>query len=252
MNAERRRRVGRRSSARPTSARCRARARAPRLRARAPRRRARCAPARTGSRSGWGCACGASRSTPSGPTVNASSASPTSLRCQWRTFVASRSMPAATSASAAKYAACRSRATTCVATVSGSRPSAASACFSMAGERCAYVPTAPAILPTAISRRAACEPRATARHLRVVPGEREAEGDRLGEDAVAAADHRRLARARARDRASAARRRVAAATSSLSAASRSSDRERRCRGRRSTSSRGGASAPRGRRAPRRA
>jgi hypothetical protein len=47
--------------------------------------------------------------------VNASSASPTSLRCQWRTFVASRSMPAATSASAAKYAACRSRATTCVA-----------------------------------------------------------------------------------------------------------------------------------------
>ena len=30
------------------------------------------------------------------PTVNASSASPTSVRCQWRTFVASRSMPAAT------------------------------------------------------------------------------------------------------------------------------------------------------------
>ena len=55
----------------------------------------------------------------------------------------------------AKYAACRSRATTCVATVSGSSPRRASACFSMSGERCAYVPTAPAILPTAISRLAA-------------------------------------------------------------------------------------------------
>ncbi len=89
------------------------------------------------------------------PTVKASSASPTSLRCQCRTLVARRSIPAATSASAAKYAAWRSRATTCVATVSGSSPRAASACLSMAGDRWAYVPTAPAILPTAISRRAA-------------------------------------------------------------------------------------------------
>ena len=36
------------------------------------------------------------------------------------------------------------------------------------------------------------EARLAARDLGVVPGERETEGDRLGEDAVAAADHRRL------------------------------------------------------------
>ena len=54
------------------------------------------------------------------------------------------------------------------------------------------MPTAPAILPTAISRARGSEPRPPALELGVVPGERQPEGDRLGVDAVAAADHRRL------------------------------------------------------------
>ena len=58
------------------------------------------------------------------------------------------------------------------------------------------------------------------RHLGVVPGEREAERDRLGEDAVAPADHRR--RARARGPASRARRAACRrARGARSAASRS-------------------------------
>jgi hypothetical protein len=68
------------------------------------------------------------------PAVKRSSASATSVRCQWRTFVASRSMPAATSASAEKSAACRSRATTCVDTVSGARPRAPRASASIRRE----------------------------------------------------------------------------------------------------------------------
>ena len=104
-------------------------------------------------------------------------------------------------------------------TVSASRPSAASARFSMAGDRCAYVPTAPAILPTAISLAPRRGARA-ARDLGVVSREREAERDRLGEDPVAPSDHRRLRRARARASASAARS-LSQRASSLSAASRS-------------------------------
>ena len=125
-----------------------------------------------------------------------------------------------------------------------------SARASISGDRCAYVPTAPAILPTAISRARRREPRAAARDLGVVPREREAEGDRLGEDAVAAADHRRLrvlAGARG-ERARGARRTARGACPPRRAAGSRGT----CRARRSTSSRGGASARRCPRAPRRA
>ncbi len=108
------------------------------------------------------------------------------------------------------------------------------------GDRCAYVPTAPAIFPTAISRARRLEPRAAARDLRVVPGEREPERDRLGEDAVAAPDHRRLrvlARAVARARRGACRTARAACRPRRASGSRAT-----CRARRSTSSRGAASA----------
>ena len=61
------------------------------------------------------------------PFPNASVASPTSVRCQWRMVTASRSTAVPSRASARKNAAWRSRATTCVGTTSRRRPSDASA-----------------------------------------------------------------------------------------------------------------------------
>ena len=52
-----------------------------------------------------------------------SSASRTSLRCRWRTSVASRSMPLAITPRVQKYAACRSRGITWVDTGSTASPS---------------------------------------------------------------------------------------------------------------------------------
>ena len=59
------------------------------------------------------------------PLPNASIASPTSVRCQWRTVSAMRSTAVPRRASALKSAAWRSRATICVGTISGRRPSVA-------------------------------------------------------------------------------------------------------------------------------
>ena len=56
------------------------------------------------------------------PSEKNSSASSTSVRCRWRISVASRSSEEATTASVAKYMACRSRGITCVETGSGVRP----------------------------------------------------------------------------------------------------------------------------------
>ena len=64
-------------------------------------------------------------------------------------------------------------------------------CFD-SGSILAKVPTAPEIAQVAISRRAACEALAVARELGPVPGELQPEGGRLGVDAVAAPDGRRV------------------------------------------------------------
>ena len=56
------------------------------------------------------------------PSEKNSSASSTSVRCRWRTSMASRSSEEAITASVAKYMAWRSRGMTCVETGSGVRP----------------------------------------------------------------------------------------------------------------------------------
>ena len=124
------------------------------------------------------------------PGAKYSSASRTSVRCRWRISVASRSTPAAIRASVMKYWAWRSRGITWVEIGSGSRPSCLATWASTAGSILAKVPTAPEMAQVAISRRAASEPVAVAGELGIVPGELQAEGRRLGVDAVAAADGR--------------------------------------------------------------
>ena len=57
------------------------------------------------------------------PGEKYSSASSTSVRCRWRTSIASRSSEEAMTASVAKYMACRSRGITCVEIGSGVSPS---------------------------------------------------------------------------------------------------------------------------------
>ena len=84
------------------------------------------------------------------PAAKPSSASPTSVRCQWRMPSAICSIAVPSSASAHSTSAWRSRATTCVATVSARSPSAPSVAASISGSRLPYTPTAPASLPTAI------------------------------------------------------------------------------------------------------
>ena len=93
---------------------------------------------------------------------NGSNASPISLRCRWRISVAILSSVPAAIASADMKSACRSRATTCVETVSASRPSSRQTCSSTRGSSVACVPTAPLMWPTA-AFFAACSSRAIER-----------------------------------------------------------------------------------------
>ena len=117
------------------------------------------------------------------------------------------------------------------------------------GSILAKVPTAPEIAQVAISLRAASEALAVARELGLMPGELQPERRRLGVDAVAAPDGRRVfvlegaPLQRASNRVEVGR---AGCRRPVSAAP-----QGRCRARRSTSCPGARSAPRGRHARRR-
>ena len=125
------------------------------------------------------------------PGAKYSSASRTSVRCRWRISVASRSIPAAISARVMKYWAWRSRGITWVEIGSGSRPSLFG---DMGLDRRVDVGEgadrardgAGGDLPARGD-----EPVAVAGEFGIMPGELQAEGRRLGVDAVAAADGRR-------------------------------------------------------------
>ena len=130
------------------------------------------------------------------PGEKYSSASRTSVRCRWRISVASRSIDEAMTPSVAKNMAWRSRGMTWVETGSAVSPSFSATCASTRGSILAKVPTAPEMAQVAISAARRDEPLAVARELGVVPGELQAEGGRLGMDAVAAADGRRVTCAR--------------------------------------------------------
>ncbi len=88
------------------------------------------------------------------PGEKYSSASSTSVRCRWRTSVASRSIELAMTPSVAKNIAWRSRGITCVDTGSIARPSFSATCASTRGSMLAKVPTAPEIAQVAMSLRA--------------------------------------------------------------------------------------------------
>ena len=105
--------------------------------------------------------------------------------------MASRSTDEATTPSAAKKAAWRSRGITWVETGSTFSPIIFATCASTRGSILAKVPTAPEIAQVAISSRAATSRVARAREFGVGQRELEAEGRRLGVDAVRAADGRR-------------------------------------------------------------
>ena len=137
------------------------------------------------------CACAASPTSPSGPREKYSSASSTSVRCRWRISVASRSTDEATTPSAAKNAAWRSRGITWVETGSRLQPQLlrhmrldprvdVGEGADRAGDRAGR---------DFLARRD--QPRARAREFGVGQRELEAEGGRLGVDAVRAADGRR-------------------------------------------------------------
>ena len=90
------------------------------------------------------------------PLANGSSTSPISVFCSPRISSANFSSDAAVMASADSSSACRSRWMTCDATGAGSSPSRRQTSASIAGGRCAKVPTAPDSLPTlmtALARR---------------------------------------------------------------------------------------------------
>ena len=88
------------------------------------------------------------------PLPNGSSTSPISVFCRPRISSANFSSDAPVIASAARSSAWRSRWITCEATSAGSRPSRAQTSASIAGGRCANVPTAPESLPTLTVARA--------------------------------------------------------------------------------------------------
>ena len=88
------------------------------------------------------------------PLANGSSTSPISVFCRPRISSANFSSDAAVIASAVISSACRSRWMTCDETGAGSRPSRSQTRASIAGSRCANVPTAPEILPTDTMSRA--------------------------------------------------------------------------------------------------
>ena len=85
-----------------------------------------------------------------------------------------------------KYSAWRSRGMTWVETGSGERPIFSQTYSSTKGSILAKVPTAPEIAPVAIVLAGGLEAAPVAVHLGVPGGELEAEGDRLGVDAVGA------------------------------------------------------------------
>ena len=184
----------------------------------------------------------------------ASSASPTSVRCQWRTFereLLDRGAEQRERGEAPRRGGRARRSAS--ATVSGRSPSLASA--SRLDRR---VEVARRCRP----RRRSCRPRSRRARARPARGARararrrsrandQAGGDRLGVDAVRAADHRRRARARRRARRQRGAQLVDAARGSGRVAAHELDRERGVEhvGRRHA--RGAASAPARRRAPRR-
>ena len=132
------------------------------------------------------------RASPSGPAAKYSSASRTSVRCRWRISVARRSIEAATTPSAAKNAACRSRGMTWVETGSTARPSLLR---DVLLDRGVDVGEGADRAGDGAGRDLGArrhQPRAVAGELGVVAGELEAEGRRLGMDAVAAADGQRV------------------------------------------------------------
>ena len=122
------------------------------------------------------------------PAEKNSSPSSTSVRCMWRISMAMFSMLLATTPSAAKNAAWRSRGITCVLIGSGCRPSCLQTCSSTAGSILAKVPTAPEIAPVAISCAGLFQAVQVAVHLGVEAREGQAHRRGFGMDAVAAAD----------------------------------------------------------------
>ena len=108
------------------------------------------------------------------PLPNGSCTSRTSVRARWRISVANRSSDEATSASAERSSACRSRGIICVETGSGSRPSRSQAIRSSSGSVTEYVPTAPESFPkrapaSACSRRSRPRSSSTAQPASLSP-----------------------------------------------------------------------------------
>ncbi len=114
----------------------------------------------------------------------------TSVRCRWRISVARFSIEAATTASAAKNMAWRSRGITCVETGSTARPSFLATCSSTRGSTLAKVPTGAGDGAGRDLGPRCDQPGAVAGEGGVVAGQLHAEGRGLGMDAVAAADGR--------------------------------------------------------------
>ena len=125
------------------------------------------------------------------PFANGSSTSPISVFCRPRISSANFSSDAAVIASAVSSSAWRSRWMTCDETGAGSRPSRRQTRASIAGSRCANMPTAPESLPTRHDVARARHAREVALQLGVPQRQLEAERHRLGVHAVRAADHRR-------------------------------------------------------------
>ena len=88
------------------------------------------------------------------PLSKGSSASSTSVRCRWRISVANLSREDPITARVHSSWAWRSRCTIWLETGSTASPRVAQTCSSTSGGTLAWVPTAPEILPTAISSRA--------------------------------------------------------------------------------------------------
>ena len=126
------------------------------------------------------------------PAEKNSSASRTSVRCRWRISVARFSIEEATTARAAKKAACRSRGITWVETGSTASPSF---CGDMLLDPRIDVGEGADRAGDGAGRDLGArrhQPRAVADERGVVAGELDAEGRRLGMDAVAAADGERV------------------------------------------------------------
>ena len=122
------------------------------------------------------------------PARNGSSASRTSVRCRWRTSVARRSRPAPASAMACSSSAWRSRGTTCVETASRSSPRRRQHALLELRARGRVGADRAADRPDARLREGALQALGVAVRLEGEARELEAEGRRLGVDAVGAPD----------------------------------------------------------------